>query len=230
MLALATVSLFLTSVFFILPRLATFYEGLGIPFPAFTAALLDGVKFAYANATLLSVVLLLGVYRLMAAYRTPAGKARFDAFLVGLPLIGRQVRAFRIGLVVRNLALMKESGMPLPEALEVLSKGQPSPEIGRALELVRRYLEYGNPPSLAFEGAKLLGPDDLRMLRAGEESDRLPYALRRIADERDREMKQIANTLKNVLPIILLVFAGAIVLMLMIAVLLPTTERLKQVP
>ena len=229
-LAVATVGLFVTAVGFILPRLVTFYQGMGIPFPAFTTALLDATDFMVGNGALLAVLLLLGVFRVATWYRTDKGRASFDRFLLGLPLIGRQLRAFRIGLAVRNLALMKESGMPLPESLEVLASGQSSGELGRSLELVRRYLEYGNPPSLAFEGAKLLGPDDLRMLRAGEESDRLPFALRRIADERDREMKSIANTLKNVLPIALLLVAGVIVLALMLMVLLPTTEMLKQMP
>ena len=229
MLALATAGLFFTSVFFVLPRMATFYEGMGIPFPAFTRYLLDGVDFFERNWPLVTMVALMGGFRVVTGVRTPAGRARVDRFVAKLPLIGRQVRAFRVGMVVRNLALMKESGMPLPESLEVLAGGQASPEIARSLELVRRYLEYGNPPSLAFEGAKLLGPDDLRMLRAGEESDRLPYALRRVAQERDREMKEIATTVQNLLPVLLLLCAGAIVLALMVAVLLPTTEMLKTI-
>lgn len=230
MLGVATFGLLGASVFFILPRMAAFYESMSIPFPAFTTALLDGTSFVIANAALFGVVALLVAYRVVSWMRTPAGGAALDRLVLGTPLIGRQVRAFRIGLVVRNLALMKESGMPLPEALEVLASGQASPEIGRALELVRRYLEYGNPPSMAFEGAGLLGPDDLRMLRAGEESDRLPFALRKVADERDREMKGIANALKAVLPILLLFLAGGIVMMLMIMVLLPATEMLKNMP
>lgn len=230
LLAVATFGLMGTSVFFILPRMALFYESMSIPFPAFTSAILDATNFVIANAALFGVVGLLVVYRVMTWVRTPAGSAALDRAVLKMPLIGRQVRAFRVGLVVRNLALMKESGLPLPEALEVLASGQASPEIGRALDLVRRYLEYGNPPSMAFEGAGLLGADDLRMLKAGEESDRLPFALRKVADERDREMKGIANALKAVLPILLLFLAGGIVLMLMIMVLLPTTEMLKNMP
>ncbi|MBI4860136.1 MAG: type II secretion system F family protein [Candidatus Riflebacteria bacterium] len=227
MLALATIALFVLSVVFVLPRFLELYSQMGVSPPQFTSTLMAAVDFVWQNSLLLILLVSLMVYRVYLLASTVDGRALLESFVLGVPMLGQQIRAYRLGSVARNLALMKESGMPLPEALEVLSRGEPSPAMARALELARRYLEFGNSPSTAFEGARLMDADAIRMVRAGEETDKLGMAFRRIATENERLMAHLADRIAALVPPILLVVAGVVVVAMVSATLIPMMEMIK---
>jgi len=132
------------------------------------------------------------------------------------PAGGRTVRGM-LGLVgkrevlslCQELALLLESGMPLINALHVLSDRTSNPTLGRAVAEIARSVEEGRSFSDAVaEHRRLFSPPVVNMIRAGERSGKLAQILYRVAQVGERlvaRRRRIAGAL--IYPAIVIVAA-----------------------
>lgn len=111
-------------------------------------------------------------------------------------LLHRNPSKRAVASMLRHLADLLQGGLPLPPALEVLVGAAPHPRLRSAAEEVRQAVEAGTALHRALARARGTGATSGRVLfssvvvgvvRAGEESGRLPEVLRTLADQLDRE-------------------------------------------
>ena len=151
-------------------------------------------------------------------------RQRFDAAWLNLPLLGRLSRGYNAARFSGTLAMLAGAGVPILKALqaaaETLSNRAMQADALDALVQVRE----GAPLGSALAGKKRF-PGILAMFaRLGEQTGQLPEMLDRAARQLSTEVQRRAMTAATLLEPLLIVAMGAIVLLIVLAVLLPIIQ------
>src|SRR3954468_6039052 len=137
----------------------------------------------------------------------------------------KKVKADELTIATRQFSTMVSSGMSMVRALYVLEEQQENPKLKDAFSQVRKDVEAG----LALSDALGRHPDIFNelyvaMVQAGETGGILESTLKRVADQLEKDAslrRQIKSAM--VYPIVILSFAGIVVLAL-VAFLVPVFE------
>jgi general secretion pathway protein F len=165
-----------------------------------------------------------GITSLVMALRNEEFQLRFDAFLLGLPLIGRLSRGYNAARFAGTLAMLAGSGVPILKALqaaaETLSNRAMRADALDALAQVRE----GAPLASAL-AAKKRFPGLLSMFaRLGEQTGQLPVMLQRAATQLSTEVQRRALAMATILEPLLIVFMGLMVMLIVMSVMLPIMQ------
>jgi type II secretory pathway component PulF len=137
---------------------------------------------------------------------TPAGRERFDRFLLSAPVLGDLVRKLQVARFARTLGTMLKSGVPLIQALEIVRAVVANVVIGRALAVVQRDVSEGKGLSGPLERVKVFPPLALQMVGVGEETGRLDDMLLVVSDHYDSEVSHaVSRAMALISPLVLVV-------------------------
>ena len=171
-------------------------------------------------------ILLLGgsAIGLRLALRQTATRRAFDATWLRLPLLGRLARDYNTARFAGTLGMLAAAGVPILKALqtagETLSNAALRADVQQALVLVRE----GAPLSSALADASHWGRLLPLFARLGEQTGTLPAMLTRAAQQLNDEVQRRALQLATVLEPLLIVAMGAMVMLIVLAVMLPILE------
>jgi len=192
--------------------------------PVRATAMSDTPRRTALIAILAGLALLAGCGLLAWSLRNDAFRERFDAGWLRLPLIGRLSRGYNAARFAATLAMLAAAGVPILKALQTaadtLHNRAMRADALDALVLVRE----GSPLASALAGKKRF-PGLLAMFaRLGEQTGQLPLMLQRAAQQLANEVQRRAMALATVLEPLLIVAMGALVMVIVLAVLMPIME------
>jgi general secretion pathway protein F len=219
--ALAVTAVLAFLLTWVLPQMAQLFAETGAPLPLPTRALL--LAGTVAAHTWVAWVLALGgaAVGLRAWLASPARRARLDAWLLGLPTIGRLVGAAALARAAHTLATLLAGGVRLEVALDLAAATAGNARIAAALASAREAVRQGQALSPALRASGVVPSSVLRLVAAGERSGGLGDALAHAADSLDAEVERdLAAATALVEPALVLVM-GATVLILVLSVLVP---------
>ena len=211
-------------VTYVVPQIATVFTSSKRALPALTVAMLAISAFARQWGLLVLAAVVAAFVGLSWARRGLAFREKFDAAFLNLPLFGRLARGYNAARFAGTLAMLAGSGVPILKALqaaaETLSNAAMRADALDALVQVRE----GAPLGSALAGKKRF-PGLLAMFaRLGEQTGQLPEMLDRAARQLGNEVQRRAMTVATLLEPLLIVAMGAIVLLIVLAVLLPIIQ------
>jgi general secretion pathway protein F len=194
---------------FVLPQFATIFEDLGSAMPASTRFMMgvSDILIGYWWALIiLAFAIRTAIKRWLA---TPAGRERYDRFLLGAPVLGDLVRKLQVARFSRTLGTMLKSGVPLIQALEIVRAVIANIVIARALVGVQKDVSEGKGLVGPLERAKVFPPLALQMVGVGEETGRLDDMLLVVSQHYDGEVSRaIERSTQLINPIVLIVMGG----------------------
>lgn len=155
---------------------------------------------------------------------TEKKEQQFDLDAMWRRLFGVSAKA--LYTFTRELATMVTSGLPIPQALRILSAQTPSGYFREIIESIIREVEGGSSLSKAMEKyPKVFNIIYLSLIKSGEISGNLDQVLERLSAnlEKDREFK---GKLKGALiyPTIVLIMMGGVMAMMLIFVIPKLTD------
>lgn len=211
-------------VTYVVPQVASVFVSSKRALPALTVAMLGLSAFLRSYGLLLLLLLAAGGGALAMMLRNPGFRERFDAGWLRLPLIGRLARGYNAARFAGTLAMLAGAGVPILKALqaaaETLSNRAMRADAMDALALVRE----GAPLAAALAGKKRF-PGLLAMFsRLGEQTGELPQMLERAARQLGTEVQRRALQIATLLEPLLIVAMGAVVMLIVLAVLLPIIQ------
>lgn len=197
----------------VLPRFARILADLGQTLPASTQLVLRGADIMHT----LMLPGILGAAVAFAVWRawtgTPAGRARWHAVLLAVPGIGIVRRRTATARMAHSLAALLESGVPIGAAIGHAARASGDAEIEARLLEARDRINSGQPLSQALDGTRAVSPTAAKLVRAGEESGRLPSMLSHAAKIEQQGADQVVKTAVRMLePLLLLTFASVVAL------------------
>ena len=211
-------------VTYVVPQVASVFAGTKRALPFLTVAMLAVSAFVRSWGWLVALLLGGAVASLLYALRNEAFREKFDAFWLTLPLVGRLARGFNAARFAGTLAMLAGAGVPILKALqaaaETLSNRAMRADAMAALVQVRE----GAPLANAMSSKKRF-PGLLAMFaRLGEQTGTLPKMLQRAADQLGNEVQRRALAIATLLEPLLIVGMGAVVMVIVLAVLLPIIQ------
>jgi general secretion pathway protein F len=211
-------------VTYVVPQVASVFTSSKRALPALTVAMLAVSGFLRSWGWLLLLAIAAGVGTLLFMLRNEAFRERFDAAWLGLPLIGKLSRGYNAARFGGTLAMLASAGVPILKALqaaaETLSNRAMRADAMDALVQVRE----GAPLASAL-AAKKRFPGLLAMFaRLGEQTGQLPAMLQRAARQLGAEVQRRAMQMATILEPLLIVAMGAVVMLIVLAVLLPIIQ------
>jgi len=209
---------------YVVPQVTSVFAGTQRALPWLTRVmlLLSDIVRDWGGLALLLVAA--GGIGLRLALRQDSLRERFDAAWLRLPLIGSLSRGYNAARFAGTLAMLAGAGVPILRALQAaaqtLNNRAMRADALDALTLVRE----GAPLASALAQKKRF-PGLLGMFaRLGEQTGQLPQMLQRAAAQLSAEVQRRAMQLATVLEPLLIVLMGAVVLLIVLAVMLPIIQ------
>lgn len=195
----------------VLPRFAAILGDMGQSLPRATVIVLDAAGISRV-AFVPVVVLLAGAFAAWRAWTsTDAGRERWDAWLLSLPLIGQARFAAASGRSCGALAALLENGLPLGAALPLAGRATGDAALAPRFQGARQLLARGVSLGRAFADTAAVSETAIRLTRAGEESGRLASMLGHAARlERERAGRMTRSAVRVLEPALIVLF-GAMV-------------------
>ncbi len=211
-------------VTYVVPQVASVFVSSKRALPALTVAMLALSGFLREWGWLVALVVGGGVGGLLLMLRNDAFRERFDAGWLELPLIGRLSRGYNAARFAGTLAMLAGAGVPILKALQAAAETLSNRAMrGDAMDALVQVRE-GAPLASALAGKKRF-PGLLAMFsRLGEQTGQLPQMLDRAARQLSAEVQRRALQMATILEPLLIVAMGAVVMLIVLAVLLPIIQ------
>lgn len=206
---------------FVVPSFASMFSksGLVLPMPTKVAMLLSGYlkNYWYVILTFMAII----IFGLSAYFKTDNGRFIRDAFLLELPILGPLFKKAALSRFASIFAILQTSGVPVMQALTILSETIGNAAISRAFDYVRDRIEEGAGISTPLKAAKYFTPMVVDMIAIGEETGNIDEMLREITKHYDDEVEYAVKGLSEAIGPILIVGLAAIVGFFALAIFMP---------
>lgn len=205
----------------VVPQIVGVFQNLHQTLPLATRLLIATSDFLRGWGWLILLVLVVAGAAARMALRSEALRFRWHEFLLGLPLLGRLVRAANTARATRTLALLAGSAVPLLDALGIAAQVVPNLPMRETLRRAAFKVREGAAFSRALGESGQFPPVALRLIASGERSGELPRMLEETAQQQQRELDRWLTALTAVLGPAVILAVGAMVLFIVLAILLP---------
>ncbi|MDE5748111.1 MAG: type II secretion system F family protein, partial [Acetatifactor sp.] len=116
--------------------------------------------------------------------------------------------------MARTLSTLMGSGVPLVEAVEIVSRTMTNVYFKEALEAAKDDIVIGQPLSIPLQRCGLFPPMAYHMIRIGEESGNTEDMLDKLADYYEEEVEMaVATVMAAMEPMIIVVLAGIVLVL-----------------
>ena len=209
---------------YVVPQVASVFTASQRALPTLTVVML-AISQAVQVAWLWALWVLLGIGVLLRlSLRQPAVREQWDAAWLRLPVIGALSRGYNAAQCARTLALLIGAGVPMLKALQTAADTLPNTALRADLVEAQSLVREGAPLGKALAHRQRL-PSLLAMFaRLGEQTGELPHMLQRAAQQLSNEVQRKALYWATLLEPLLIVGMGAIVMLIVLAVMLPIIQ------
>ena len=213
------VVVFLMSV--VVPSITAIFIEMNKSLPWPTRLLISTSAFMKTYLKIIIPVLCVALLGIIAGCRTKEGKLFADRWKLKLPLFGKLFFKSEIARLSRTLGILLISGIPILQALEIAKQVIQNSFIAGALESVKDLVGKGEAIANAIRKTGLFPPIVYHIIATGEISGNVEEGLINIADMYDGEVELTTKTLTSLLEPVILLFMGAVVGFIVLAILLP---------
>lgn len=155
------------------------------------------------------------------ALRRPAIRARWDRFLLGLPVIGKLLTLVESARLARTMAIATSAAVPVLEALKLSSRVLSNTALKSAVETAALRVREGASLSGALKETGRFPQLLVRLIASGEKSGELPRMVAHAADLKERQVQDRLATAVALIEPLMILGMGLVVLFIVLAILLP---------
>lgn len=206
---------------YVVPQVVSVYQQSRQILPLLTRALIATSDFFRVTGWYWVAALVAAAALIMWRWRSDSFRARVHTWLLRVPGAGRLAASLDCARYASTLAILVGSGAPLLRSLAAASDVVRLIPIAAASRRANTLVREGVPLSRALREQRAFPPVLVHLVANGEESGALAPMLVRAAQELEREAERRLAWLAALIQPTLIVAMGAIVLVLVLAVMLP---------
>lgn len=228
-LAVVSVVVVVFMLVFIMPTFVGMFEGSGVALPGPTQLLINisnSIKtywYIYL-AAIIAVVVGISMYK-----KTQEGRRLYDSLKLRLPVVKGTSTMLATSRFTRTLSTLLSSGIPLIQAMEVVSKVVNNSVIEERLVSSIESIRKGVSLSRTVKDVGIFPPMVDSMVKIGEESGSLDDMLYKTADFYDEEVEASIQRLTSMIEPLMIVVMGLAIGFIVIAMYLPMFDMMKTV-
>ncbi len=214
---------------FVIPKFAPLFKILGDDIPWPTLLIMNTSSFVTHHGILLVGSIIGAVVGIRRWIGTRAGRYRWDGAKLKIPVLGTLISQAILSRVTRSLSISLQAGLPMIQALTLLSRSAGNEYLAERLLRLRDAVERGDTLSRAASASGIFPSLVLQMMAVGEETGELVRLLDEIAGFYQREVDYRLKNLTALIEPILIVGVGGMVLILALGVFLPMWNMIAKV-
>lgn len=225
--AIVTVVAFAIVIFlltYVVPQIVSVFANTKQKLPLLTVLMLAVSDFVRVYGWLVALlgVAAFSVWRL--ALKNPEIKMRWHQWLLTAPVYGKFERSLNTSRFASTLAITTGSGVPILRALQTSRETLSNVAMRAQVEDATASVREGVSLARALSAHKYFPPMLIHMIRAGEVTGELPAMLERASNAQEQDLERRALTIAGLLEPVLILAMGAVVLLIVLAVLMPIIE------
>jgi type IV pilus assembly protein PilC len=215
---------------FVVPQFQSIFASLGgtLPLPTRILLLMSDVfkKFWY--------ILLAGVFVFRFFFKrwkkTPPGRAMVDRMKLRVPIFGVLFQKVALARFASTFSMLLRSGVPILQALEIVSETVNNRVVASALEDVEASVSEGESMSKPLATHAVFPPMVVQMLAVGEETGQVDVMLEKVASFYEAEVEASVDALTSLIEPLLIAVIGGCVGAAVIALYMPMFNIIKLIP
>ena len=205
----------------VIPVFKKMFEGMGGELPGPTQFLVNASEFAQSYWWVMIGILVAIVVAFGRFYKTEKGRWSIDSLLLKAPIFGPLLKKVAVAKFSRTLSTMMNSGVPILEGLNIVSKTAGNVVVESALIKTRQNISEGRTIAEPLSETGIFPPMVVQMIAVGEATGALDTMLSKIADFYDDEVDAAVAAMTALLEPVMMVFLGGVVGGMIIAMYLP---------
>jgi general secretion pathway protein F len=224
--AMLLISLVVMGILFtvVIPKITKIFEDTKVTLPWTTRLLIGFSGFVYDWWWAL-LLLAAGAGMLFARWRrTPEGRARWDVWMLTVPIFGPLVRQIAIGRFARTLATLLKSGVPLLTALDIVKNIVGNTRLAAVVEQSRESIKEGESIAAPLKRSGEFPPLVYHMVAIGEKSGQLEEMLGNVANAYESQVETRIAALTSLLEPVMIVLMGVAVAFIVFSILMPILQ------
>ncbi len=218
MVAIGVVTLLLT---YVVPQVVGVYADIDQELPVLTKGMIAFSDFLRDYGLYMVIATMIGAIFFARMMQIEDFRRKVHRFQLRLPLIGKLTRSGNTGRFTRTLGILFGSGVPILDAMRIGTQVVSNIPMRDAINTATTKVGEGAPLARSLGESKLFPPIALHLIASGESSGRLDDMLDRAAENQESEVETRVAALMAVFEPILILTMGAVVLLIVLAILLP---------
>ncbi|PKN31712.1 MAG: pilus assembly protein PilC, partial [Deltaproteobacteria bacterium HGW-Deltaproteobacteria-20] len=220
-------------LFKVIPTFETMFAGMGGQLPGLTQKVIDTSRWALAHATPIFGIFFAIIVGFIVAWRLPKGRYYLHMGMLNAPILGPVLKKIAVARFTRTMGTLLASGVPILDALEIVSKAAGNMVIEKALMTVRSQIAEGRNIVEPLAQTKIFPHMVVQMVGVGEQTGALDTMLNKIADFYEDEVDVAVEGMTAMIEPLMMVVLGGSIGTVMIAMYMPIfsmagkTENLK---
>ena len=224
--ALAVVVMLLVVV---IPTFVTMFNDLGTELPATTKALLAISDFVTGRWYVIIAVVVIGTVGFVYYSKSEVGMITLSGIKLKVPLFGPLSTKVVASRFTRTLSTLLASGLPLLEAIDVVSRVVDNYTVMKGLQRTKDQVSKGVPLSKPIEEMGVFPPMVTHMVRIGEDTGQLEPILDNVANFYDSEVETAVSQLTTMLEPLIIVVLAVVVGFVVISIIQPMFQMYNDV-
>ncbi|MDX1270152.1 MAG: type II secretion system F family protein, partial [Oceanisphaera sp.] len=206
---------------YVVPEVVKVFENTGQQLPWLTRALIDTSDFLRSYYPfLIGGIVVIGLL-IRQLLRNEKIRYRFHLLLLRLPVAGKLIKGLNTARLARTLNILIASNVPLLDALTITSQVLENLPMQKSLIKAAEQVREGSSLASALEREGHYPPLIIQLMNSGENSGNLEKMLEHAAVSQERELQTLIAMLFGILEPALILIMGAVVLVIVLAIMLP---------
>jgi len=212
---------------FIVPTFKSIYAQLGGTLPVLTRVLISISTIFKKFFPIVVVLGGVGIWGFKRWIQTENGRQIWDRVKLRAPVFGKLVHKTALTRFSQTLAVLMRSGVPILESLEITSETVNNTVLSNAVKDVQAGVKVGESMAKPLAQHEIFPPMVTQMIAVGEETGAVDTMLDKIGEFYSQEVEATVNALTSLLEPLLIVFLGACVGGMVIALYMPMFNIIK---
>lgn len=208
---LVAIAVVIVMLVVVIPNYAAMFADMGTDLPGITLAVMAASDFIKEKWILLIIIVAALAFGFVNFKASNTGKHVIGKLALKIPAVANLVTKSASAQMARTLSTLMGAGVPLVEAVEIVSRTMENVWFKEALENAKDEIVIGRPLSEPLQTCGLFPPMVYHMVRIGEETGNTEEMLDKLADYYEEEVEMAVQTLMAALePAIIIVLAGIV--------------------
>jgi type IV pilus assembly protein PilC len=205
----------------IIPTFESIFEQLGGDLPGPTRVLIKASDILLHQTWIPILIIVVVSVTWVQLKKNPSTKYWLDWAMLKLPVFGQLFRKIAITRFAGTLSTLINAGVPILQALDIVRDSSGNEVIARAMQKVYQSVKDGETIHEPLATCEVFPPLVVHMVAVGEETGAIDHMLTKVAEHYEREVDDTVNALASILEPVLIVFLGAVIGAIVIALYLP---------
>jgi type IV pilus assembly protein PilC len=214
---------------FVVPQFESIYASMDAALPLPTRSLLFMSDIFKTYWFIVVGLAVLGRFLFRRWKKTPQGREMVDSLKLRAPVFGSLFHRTALSRFSSTLAMLLRSGVPILQALEIVSETVNNKVIGKAITDVQLSVRDGESIAKPLTKHAVFPPMVVQMISVGEETGQVDTMLEKVAQFYEQEVEAAVDALTSLIEPILIALIGGCVGAAVVALYLPMFQIIEKI-